>query len=70
MTEPEKKGLLAVSFGTSINEARERTIDVLEADMRSANPYRTLYRAWTSKMIIRKLKSRDGVQIPTVREAM
>lgn len=70
MTEPEKKGLLAVSFGTSINEARERTIDVLEADMRSANPDRTLYRAWTSKMIIRKLKSRDGVQIPTVREAM
>ena len=55
MTEPEKKGLLAVSFGTSINEARERTIDVLEADMRSANPDRTLYRAWTSKMIIRKL---------------
>ena len=70
MDRPEKKGLLAVSFGTSVNETREKTIDVIEADLEEAFGDHTLYRAWTSGMIIRKLKKRDGVQIDTVPEAM
>lgn len=70
MAETGKKGLLAVSFGTSVNETREKTIDAIEADFRKAFPDHTLYRAWTSKMIIKKLKKRDGVQIDTVTEAV
>lgn len=31
-----KKGLLAVSFGTSVNETREKTIDAIE---RSLQPH-------------------------------
>lgn len=65
-----KKGLLAVSFGTSVNETREKTIDAIEAHLREAFPNYVLYRAWTSGMIIRKLKKRDGVHIDTVKEAM
>lgn len=68
--ETGRKGLLAVSFGTSVNETRRRTIDAIEEDMREAFPDYALYRAWTSGMIIRKLKKRDGIQIDTVREAM
>ena len=48
MDRPEKKGLLAVSFGTSVNETREKTIDVIEADLEEAFGDHTLYRAWTS----------------------
>ena len=64
-----KKGLLAVSFGTSVNETREKTIDAIERELAAACPDCQLYRAWTSRMIIRKLKQRDQVQIDTVKEA-
>jgi len=65
-----KKAILAVSFGTSVNETREKTIDVIENSFRKAYPDYAVYRAWTSKMIIQKLLKRDGVKIPTVTEAM
>ena len=70
MDKERKKGILAVSFGTSINETREKTIDVIEEDIRRAFPDYRLYRAWTSGMIIRKLQKRDGVHIDTVTEAV
>ena len=38
--------------------------------MQDAFPDHALYRAWTSKMIIKKLKKRDNVQVFTVTEAM
>ena len=70
MDKNTKKAILVVSFGTSVNETREKTIDCIEADIRKANLDASIYRAWTSKMIIRKLKNRDGVTIHTVKEAM
>ena len=57
----KKKAILVVSFGTSFHETREKTIDRIEADLAAAYPEYTLYRAWTSKMIITKLKKRDGM---------
>ncbi len=65
-----KKAILAVSFGTSHNDTRAVTIDAIEQDMQEAFPDYRLYRAWTSKMIIKKLKNRDNVHVNTVREAM
>lgn len=70
MGDTGKKGLLAVSFGTSVNETREKTIDAIEEYLKKAFPNHTLYRAWTSKIIIKKLAKRDGVHIDTVTEAM
>ena len=70
MEKHTKKAILVVSFGTSVNETREKTIDRIETDIRNANPDAAIYRAWTSKMIIRKLKERDRVTIHTVKEAM
>lgn len=70
MNQTKKKALLAVSFGTSVNETRKKTIDAIEADFRKAFPGHTLYRAWTSKMIIKKLEKRDGIRIDTVAEAV
>ena len=66
----KKKAILVVSFGTSINEAREKTIDKIEDDFRQSFPDYTIYRAWTSKMIIRKILKRDGVRIMTVTDAV
>ena len=47
----EKQAILAVSFGTSYPETREKTIDRIEEDMRQAYPDDTVYRAWTLSLI-------------------
>ncbi len=66
----EKKALLVVSFGTSYNETREKTIDVIEEDLRNAFPERKFYRAWTSKIITSKMKDRDEVVIDMPEDAL
>lgn len=70
VSERIKKAILAVSFGTSHAETRKVTIDAIEQDMQAAFPDYPLYRAWTSKMIIKKVNKRDQVHIFTVKEAM
>lgn len=65
-----KKAILAVSFGTSHNDTRKRTLDVIEKDIQAAFPACSFYRAWTSQIIIQKLKNRDHISIPTVKEAV
>lgn len=66
----KKTAVLVVSFGTSFRETREKTIDQIEAEIGNAFPEAHLYRAWTSKMILRKLERRDGIHIDNVKEAM
>lgn len=66
----EKKGILAVSFGTSFEETRARTIDAIERDLAEAFPERDLYRAWTSRRIIKKLEEEKGIHCDTVSEAL
>lgn len=70
MNKPSKYAILAVSFGTSHNPTRAVTIDAIENDIRASFPDYPLYRAWTSKVIISKLKKRDGLSIDTVEEAL
>lgn len=65
-----KKAILVVSFGTSYEETRKKTIDCIEQEIQAAYPEYQVYRAWTSKMIMKKLKTRDGVHVMNVREAM
>lgn len=64
------KAILVVSFGTSYHDTREKTIDCIEQDIAQTFPHHHIYRAWTSKMILKKLKQRDGLHIDNVREAM
>ena len=67
---PTTKAILVVSFGTSYHDTREKTIDCIEQDIAQTFPHHHIYRAWTSKMILKKLKQRDGIHIDNVREAM
>lgn len=68
--QKKKKAILVVSFGTSHNDTRKVTIDAIERDLGDAFPDYPVYRAWTSKMIIKKLKTRDQVSVRNVKEAM
>ncbi len=66
----KNKGLLVVSFGTSHLNTLEKTIVKIEEKLSEAFPEYALYRAFTSKMIIRILKERDGMEIFTVTQAL
>lgn len=63
------KGLLVISFGTSYQDTCEKTIGALEKDLTAAFPERKFYRAWTSRIIRKKLKERDDVTILSPEEA-
>ncbi len=69
-TQSGEKAILIVSFGTSYEDTRKKTIEAIEKRAGETYPGWKVYRAWTSGMIIRKLKKRDGLQIDTVSEAM
>ena len=65
-----KKALLVVSFGTTFHDTLEKNIAAIERDLAAAFPDRDLCRAFTSGMIIRRLRERDGIQIDNTQEAL
>lgn len=65
-----KNAILVVSFGTSYNDSREKTIGAIEQDIAAAFPGWSVRRAFTSRMIIQKLKERDGYHVDTIKEAL
>lgn len=66
----KKQAILAVSFGTSHRETREKTIEAIEQQLRENFPAYELRRAFTSGMIMKVLKQRDSLHIDNVTEAM
>lgn len=69
MTTTEK-AILVASFGTSYAETRTLTIEACENDIARAFPDYEIRRSFTSLMIIRRLKERDGIAVPTPEEAL
>lgn len=65
----DKKAVLMVSFGTSYENTREKTIGAVENRVREAFRDCDVFRAFTSGMIIKKLRS-CGMYIDTVAEAL
>lgn len=66
----EDTAILVVSFGTSYNESRDLTIGAIEKRIADAFPEYEVRRAFTSQIIIDKLKERDGLEIDNVEEAL
>ncbi len=69
-SEGAKTAILAVSFGTSYNDSREVTIGAIEHAIADAFPAYEVRRAFTSQVIINKLKKRDGMKIDNMKEAL
>ncbi|EPZ53594.1 sirohydrochlorin cobaltochelatase [[Clostridium] sordellii ATCC 9714] len=65
-----KKAILVISFGTSYNETRKKTIEACEKKIKDAFEDYDFFRAFTSNMIIRKLKKRDNVDIENPIQAL
>ena len=68
--EEARPVILTVSFGTSYNDSRDITIGGIESAIQAANPDYDVRRAFTSQIIIDKLKERDGLEIDTTRPVM
>lgn len=64
-----KKAILAVSFGTSHWDTLEKTIAPTEEALKNTFGWE-VRRAFTSGMILRKLKERDGLHIHTPAQAL
>lgn len=65
----EKPVILAVSFGTSYNDSREKTIGAVEKAIADANPDCEVRRAFTAQTVIDILKERDNIETDNVDEA-
>jgi sirohydrochlorin cobaltochelatase len=59
-----------VSFGTSYNDTREKTIGAIENAIAAAYPDYEVRRAFTSQIIINRVAKRDGNKIDNVDDAM
>lgn len=65
-----KKAILVVSFGTSYPETLRLNIESVENRIRKAFPDYEVRRAFTSRMVIKRLAERDGVQIDNEQQAL
>ena len=65
-----EKELLVVSFGTSYNDSRRLTIGAIETALAEAFPDWSVRRAFTSQIIIDRVRDRDGVEIDNVKAAL
>lgn len=64
------KAILVVSFGTTFPETRKKTIEACELAIQAAFPDFPVYRAFTSNMVIGRIKKNEGLEIPTVAKAL
>ena len=62
-------GILVVSFGSSYERGRKKSIDQIEKEIHEAYPKYSLYRAFTSSRIIKGLQEK-GIRINNVEEAL
>ena len=69
MQPADRAALLLVHFGTTYDDARTRSIDAVNAKAAEAFPQLSVREAWTSRIIIRKLRQR-GEEKQTPLEAL
>lgn len=65
----EKGAILLVHFGTTHDDTRVKTIDAVNTEMKEAFPGIEMREAWTSRIILRKLRAR-GVERMNPTEAL
>lgn len=65
-----KDAILVMSFGTTFKETREKTIEATVADIQKAHPTTKVVMAFTSHIIIDRIKANEGIDIPTPEQAL
>lgn len=65
-----KKAILVVSFGTTYQDGLRLNIESVEEKIKANFPEYEVRRAFTSRIVIKRLAARDGMQIDTEKEAL
>ncbi len=66
---PDKDAILVMTFGTTYTDTRAKTIDAVEAAIQKAHPDVPVFEAYTSHIIIDRVKANEGIQKLTPEEA-
>lgn len=66
----DKDAILVMSFGTTFKETRAKTIEATVAAIQAAHPDTKVVLAFTSHIIIDRIKAKEGLEIPTPEEAL
>lgn len=67
---PGKKAILVVSFGTTYQDTRKLNIESVENKIKAAFPEYEVRRAFTSRIIIKRIAEREGLKIDTEKQAL
>ncbi len=67
---PNKDAILVMSFGTTFPETRAKTIEATVKQIQAAHPNTKVVFAFTSHIIIDRIKANEGISIPTPEEAL
>ena len=66
---PDKDAILVMTFGTTFTDTRTKTIDAVEAAIQKAHPDVPVFEAYTSHIIIDRVKANEGITKMTPEEA-
>lgn len=67
---PDKDALVVMSFGTTMKKTRDKTITATVEDIQKALPGVKVVVAYTSHIIIDRIRKKEGLVIPTPEEAL
>lgn len=67
---PNKDAILIMSFGTTFPETRAKTIEATIKQIQAAHPDTKVVLAFTSHIIIDRVKANEGITIPTPEQAL
>ena len=67
---PNKDAILVMSFGTTFTDTRAKTIDATVNAIKANHPGVKVVTAFTSHIIIDRIKAKEGITYPTPEEAL
>lgn len=67
---PNKDAIVVMSFGTTFADSRAKTINATVDAIKAAHPGVKVVTAYTSHIIIDRVKANEGIEIPTPEQAL
>lgn len=67
---PNKDAIVVMTFGTTFKDTRAKTIDATVDAIKAAHPGVKVVTAYTSHIIIDRVKAKEGIAYPTPEEAL
>ena len=67
---PDKDAILVMSFGTTFPDTRAKTIEATVNEIKAAHPGTKVVLAFTSHIIIDRVKANEGLTVPTPEQAL